>query len=156
MNDNFDLLTFIHASQEKQLSYRRKRELQIFAWSNAILLTISGLLLSSYSQEDHNISNKSTSLRILITIFVIVLTSFSIKWQLYQRKMAAKHQKIISNAATKMGCFDGTNPIFPEKWKSWGDNYTTFQEIIKTPSKISATLFMALIAVISSWLDLMI
>ena len=150
------MLRYMHASQEKELVYRRTRELQIFKWSNAILLSISGLLLSSYSQNKENAYNVLIYLRIIITFFIFSLTFFSIKWQLYQRQRAANHQKIVTNLAIKLGCFDGNNPIFPKKWKNWGHQYTTFREFINFPSKILATLFLALMAFLSCWLDLLV
>jgi len=150
------ILMYIHKSQEQELFYRRRRELQVFSWSNAILLATSGGILSSYRENPSNINTMLISLRFLITIFIICITFFSVKWQLYQRKRAAKHQQILSTLSQKLGCFDGNDPVFPKEWRDWGNRYTTLKEHLIFPSKISATLLLGFLALTCSWLDLLI
>ena len=152
----FELLFHLHSSQEKELFYRRHRELQIFTWSNAILLTISAGLLSSYPNNSLDINIKLVSLRIVITFFVAGITFFSVKWQLYQRQRAARHQQVLSSLLTELGCFNGLESIFPQKWRNWGREYTSLKEHLRFQSKISATLFLGFLCLISCWLDLLV
>lgn len=144
-----DLLIYLHQEQSNQLSYRRRRELQIFSWSNAILLAIAGASLTGVPKSFGYMSSQNVWSNIVILVAVLCLSIFSISWQLYQRQRAASHQKILANLAQLLGCFDGADSIFPQNWKNWGNRYTTFKEQISYPSKISATMLSGIIALTS-------
>jgi hypothetical protein len=151
MKEDFELLKYLHQDQEDQLSYRRSREIQIFSWSNAIILAITGAMLAVSPEEVIFLAKREMVARVIVTFVIVGLTAFSVIWQMYQRKCASEHQKVLAKLADNLGCFTGDDSIFPKRWRDWGKRYTTFREQIRYPSKVSATVFSGTIALVSSW-----
>ena len=155
--DNFELLRYLHEEQRDQLNYRRSREFQIFTWSAALLLAAIGILIVKEPDKDIVIL-KGFYARLLGSAVILGVGIFSAVWQNFQRQRAAEHQRVLVRLAEELGCFDKISPegepLYPLRWKSWGTRYTTFLEQLGRPSKVSATLALALIAFLSLWLDL--
>lgn len=150
--ENFELLKYLHEEQRDQLAHRRSRELNIFNWSNAILLGLIGFILSFDLSNYNLILLKYNFSQIIITSIVIGVSIFSIKWQIYQRRCAANHEKQISKLNRLLGCFDGDESLYPKKWKNWGEKNITLGQNLKYPSKLSATILSGIVALISLWI----
>lgn len=152
MPEEFELLKYLHKEQRDELSYRRSREIHIFGWSNAILLAITGAMLVASPKEHSIFAEHMISARVIATILVLGLTIFSVVWQMYQCKCASMHKKVLANLTQRLGCFDGAAPLYPRKWKDWGQRYTKFSEQMCYPSKVSATFLSGIVTLVSLWI----
>ncbi len=153
-----ETLRYIHQVQHEELNYRRKRELQVFNWSAAILLAIIvWLLVKSQDPQLHTIIQKLWG-RFFASFIILGFTYFSVQWQLYYRRRVANHAKVLVKIASFFKCFeDGyyveDSSLLPHDWEKWGTNYLTFKEHLKTNSKISMTTLLGVCALVSLWLD---
>lgn len=149
-----ETLRHLQTKQREELQYRRSREFQIFTWSVTLLLAVIAAVLVKPPEV---LSRGGTALRAVASIIVAGLTFYSLHWQLYQRKSAATHARVLAKMAEKLGAFDpaafgGPDSLYPDHWRDWGKHYLTFREQLSRPSKLSATLLVGAIALVSLWL----
>lgn len=155
MNESeLETLRHLQTQQREELQYRRAREFQIFTWSVTLLLAV---VAAVWVKPPDLLAKGGVALRAIASIVVVGLTSYSLHWQLHQRKAAAAHARVLTKIAAKLGvfdpaAFDGPAPLYPDHWKSWGERYITFREQLSRPSKISATFLVGVIAMVSLWL----
>lgn len=158
-NNDFELFKYLHEEQRDQLTYRRNREFQIFTWSATLLLAIVGLLIVKDPDKDVLLT-KALYARLLGSVVVLGVGTYSALWQIYQRQRAAAHQRVLVKLAEKLGCFErgpaDETTLYPYQWKSWGTRYNTFREQVTRPSKVSATMALMVIALVSIWLDILL
>jgi len=149
-----ETLRHLQTQQREELQYRRSREFQIFTWSVTLLLAIVTAVLV---KPPDFLATGGLALRTVASVVVVGLTFYSLSWQLYQRQSAAAHARVLATIAGKLGVFDsqafgGPEPLYPERWKRWGQRYITLREQLSRPSKMSATLAVGVVALVSLWL----
>ena len=155
-----DILKHLHVQQRAELHYRRIREFQIFSWSAAILLgSIVGLL--ARKADFQTLAQEKVGWRVIASIVIAGLTVFSLAWQLHQRRSAAAHARVLARIAGHLGAFDAAafdlkEPLYPQIWESWGTRFKTLGSLLLRPSKVLATALLGLIALLTTWLDLML
>lgn len=149
-----ETLRHLQTQQREELQYRRSREFQIFTWSVSLLLAIIAAVLV---KPPGILARGGVVWRAVASIVVAGLTFYSLYWQLYQRQSSAAHARVLAKIAEKLGVFDpaafgGSGPLYPDHWRDWGKRYLSFREQLAQPSKISATLLVGIIAMVSLWL----
>jgi hypothetical protein len=152
--DELETLRHLQTQQREELQYRRAREFQIFTWSVTLLLAVIAAVLV---KPPDVLAKSGVVLRVVASVIVVGLTFYSLYWQLYQRKSAAAHARVLAKIAGKLGvfdpaAFDGPEPLYPDHWRGWGERYLTFREQLSRPSKMSATFLVGIIAMVSLWL----
>ncbi len=152
-----ETLKIIYEDQRHELSYRRGREFQIFTWSSTILVAFTAALLLTEAGKNLALEQYGVWGDVLVTSIVISLVSFSVTWQHNQRRLSARHAKILARIAREIGCFDENfgkegKPVYPEDWKAWGLSNVSFRKHLTTPGKISATFVLGVITIVAVWL----
>jgi hypothetical protein len=151
-----ETLRYLEKQQHEELQYRRSREFQIFTWSATIQLTIIAAVLV---KPPDLLARGGWISRVGLSVIVLCLTSFSLVWQLQQRRLAAMHQQVLVRIVERLGAFDpkrlggaGSEALYPEEWRGWGTRHATLSEQFRVGSKISATLAIGGIAAMFSLL----
>lgn len=153
-----DILKHLQTQQRAELNYRRGREFQIFTWSTTILLAIIGSLFLKGKDSPIVIPTSSFIWRIIISIVIFGLTTYSILWQYHQRKASAAHSRVLAKIAGHLQCFNDsafgdTDSLYPKSWRGWGTKFVSIKEQLTRPSKISATFLLGILALITLWLQ---
>ena len=156
-SNEFETLKLMYEDQRQELSYRRGREFQIFTWSSTILVALTAALLLTEVGKNLTLEQYGVWGDALITSIVISLVSFSVTWQHNQRRLSARHAKVLARITREIGCFDENfgkegKPVYPEEWKAWGISNVSFRKHLSTPGKISATIVLGIITIVAIWL----
>jgi hypothetical protein len=147
-----DLLLRMYEAQIEQLSYRRARENEVFTWSSTILVGFiaAALLFTSKSEV---VLLKTWAGAILAAIMMTAVTVFSVLWQLKQRYFLSETQRVIVSMQRALGFFAQQRFEVPKHWQEWGTKNVAFGERIRTPSKVTATIFLGTLAVMAALLS---
>lgn len=144
--DSTQLLLHMYEDQRSQLAFRRSRENEIFIWTASVLLAfVGGALL--VSRDDRSALLQSIWGILLASLALVIITAFSVSWQLKQRRYMAEHQKMLVRIQRELGCFSPAAVSFPPDWQKWGHRHTKFNERLWSPSKIGATVVIGALAV---------
>jgi uncharacterized membrane protein len=151
---DYELLLHLYEAQLKQLEYRRARENEIFNWSSAILVGFIGaaLLLTS---DKRGLLLQTWFGAGLAAGAMLIVTTFSVMWQLKQRYFLAETQKVIVSLEQSLGLFDAPYAL-PAHWKEWGEKNVTFRDRVRKPSKIAATVLLGVLAVAAAILAVLV
>lgn len=149
-----ETLRHLQTQQREELQYRRSREFQIFTWSATLLFAV---IAAALVKPPDILAKGGAAWRTVASVLVVVLTFYSLRWQLYQRQSTAAHARVLTRIAGKLGvfdpsAFDGPDALYPEEWKGWGSRYVTYREQLSRPSKMSATLLVGILALVSLWI----
>jgi hypothetical protein len=115
---NDTVLKEIYQDQRAEVAFRRDREQQIFTWSTNIQLALLGGLFLLSSRDGLVLSLHRRDVMCMAMGVVVILTYYSARWQLHQRKLLRDNQKILANIADLRGWF-GRGGLRKE-WREWG------------------------------------
>jgi hypothetical protein len=147
-----DTLLHFYEVQLQQLAYRRARENDIFTWSSTILLGFIGTALL-FTGEDRVVLLQRWPGAILAASAMVVVTWFSVLWQLKQRYFLGETQRVIVIIERALGLFDQQRLTLPKHWQTWGSRNAGFAERVRKPSKITATILLGALATVSALLS---
>ena len=108
--------------------FRREREFRIFTWSSTIFLALIGVLLIIKKDENVVWQPLGSYGKAIVTIAIIYLIWFSIRWQNRERELGYRHAKVITGISKILHFFDKGYfsddkefVLFPdEHWRTWG------------------------------------
>jgi hypothetical protein len=156
-NENLEILKLAYHDQRSELDYRRMREQQIFASCAFVLLAIIGAVLLPPEPERSFIATHGPLGRGIATALVLLVSLFSVLWQRTEVKAACGNQQALVHILDRLGFFDrdGVVPalsVFPTAWKTWGTRRQSLRGQILKINKLTATVFLGLLALLSVWL----
>lgn len=156
---DLDRLLHMYADQKAEMEHQRRRGFQIFIGTNIFLAVVVWAVMSRSALEA-GFGVYEVLFLAMILVGVVFLTLFSILWQYSHDEYAAGHQRILVRLQVALGYYeaapDGAS-WYPESWKEWGRQEYSAQELLGRPghvlrrlvrpSKLSATIILAAIAV---------
>lgn len=150
MNDDEKLL-HMYQGQLAELSFRRSRENEIFNWSSTILIAFIGVALL-FTDETRAVLLREWFGACIAAAVMILVTRFSIKWQMKQRDYLAKTQQILVNIERALGFYEHPKVAYPEEWMDWGKKDVELSErLFNKPTKITATAALGVVATIAAF-----
>lgn len=144
-----DRLRHMYEAQCKELEFRRGRQNEAFRLGTAVFAAVIGATLF-VSGGDQPLFERSYVASMLVSVVLVGVIVFSLKWQMKQRRYAGENQKALVKIQLAMGYFDG-RAAFPEEWNEWGTRYQTLGSQLKQPSKELATLCLGIASILSVW-----
>jgi len=151
---HFETLKLLAELERDELNYRRKREMQIFSGSAAILLAVMGAVFLPHDKDRTFIIAHGQSAQATAIIAILVIVVFSVAWQDREWRDANKHQKALTQIFTIFECFTPgkyglSDTLFLDSRKDWGTRHSSFAKRVFTFGKILATIALGLLAIIS-------
>lgn len=141
-------LLHMYEDQMRHLAYRQTRENDIFVWSAWVLLAFVGAT-AFVSREDLGVLLATPSGVTTTVLTLMLLTVFSVRWQLKARHYLAEHQQMLARLQDALGCFQG--PVaFPKEWRGWGSTPGSLRQRLCRPTRVAATVALGIVAVISA------
>lgn len=160
-SEKTEILMHIYKYQMEQVMFRREREFRIFTWSSTIFLALMGVLL--VIRKDENIVWQPLGLygKAIVTIALLYLIWFSIRWQNRERELGYRHAKVITGISQVLHFFDKGYfsddkefVLFPdEHWQAWGNTNVSSPKRLFRANLITGTWSLGFLAIMMVWLS---
>jgi hypothetical protein len=159
LKDKIDLLKHMEMIQRSNVQHRIEREQSVFSWSSNILLVLIGALLIAKPSESAVWSSYGLWGRVVATIAVILLVTFSIQWQNRNRRLQRENGEVIQRIDHLLhyfekGYFDpnGELTIFPEHWATaYPTKDLGVTKRLRSTTFPAATAILGLLAIAMIW-----
>ena len=151
---HFETLKLLAELERDELNYRRKREMQIFSGSAAILIAVMGAVFLPHAKDQTFIIAHGQPAQTAAIISIIVIVIFSVIWQDREWCDANQHQQALTQIFTILGCFTPgkfglSERLFAESRDQWGKKHSSIVKRVFTPGKMLATIALGLLAIFS-------
>jgi hypothetical protein len=154
LGPRFETIRLLAELERDELNYRRKREMQIFSGSAAILLAVMGAVFLPHEKDRTFIIAHGQSAQTAAIIAIVVIVVFSVAWQDREWREANEHQQALTQIFTILECFTPgkfglSGTLFLESRKEWGKKHSSLPKRVFTFGKILATIALGFLAIIS-------
>lgn len=156
--DRIELLKFLHERTRNEIDYLRTRQDRVFTWSSGILVALIGVLVVVDPSKNPAWSSQGVWGKIIASITLAVLVSFSVYWQQRNRWFHEKNRQVSTRIETLFHCFDegyfdpsDQETLFPQRWMQQDEGQLKLKKRILRVNYVSATVLLGILAIMMIW-----